>query len=138
MGNYRKDVAKDVHYAAKLVGAMAEDCGPCTQLVVTMALKDGVDPKTLSAIVRSDDAAMPDDVRLGARFARAALAHAPEADELRAQILATWGPRAVVSLVFGLTSARVYPTIKYALGHGKTCQRVVVAGTAVAVVRGAA
>jgi hypothetical protein len=34
-----------------------------------------------------------------------------------------------VSLAFGLTAARLYPTLKYALGHGRACTRVTVAGT---------
>jgi hypothetical protein len=37
-----------------------------------------------------------------------------------------------VSLAFAITAARVYPTSKYALGHGKACQRVVVAGETIA------
>ena len=37
MSNYCKDVSRDAYYAAKLVGTMTEDCGPCTQLVATMA-----------------------------------------------------------------------------------------------------
>jgi hypothetical protein len=42
-----------------------------------------------------------------------------------------WGRRAVVSLAFAITAARVYPTVKYALGHGKACTRVVVGGAPV-------
>lgn len=138
LGAYRKAVPPAVRAAAGLVGTIAEDCGPCTQLGVTMALREGVDPKVLSAIVRGDEAAMPDDVRLGYRFAKAALAHDPVADELRAQVVAKWGPRAAIALAFALTTARIYPTLKYALGHGKTCQRVVVAGTPVPVLRATA
>jgi hypothetical protein len=36
-----------------------------------------------------------------------------------------------VSLAFAITAARIYPTVKYALGHGKACMRVVVGGTPV-------
>ena len=32
------------------------------------------------------------------------------------------------AIALALTTARLYPTLKYALGHGKTCSRVVVAG----------
>jgi len=39
----------------------------------------------------------------------------------------------LISLAFGLAAARVFPTLKYALGHGVACQRVVVAGTPVAI-----
>jgi len=135
MGGYRKDVALDVWFAVKLTGSMAEDCGPCTQLGVAMALRAGVAPATIAAVVRGDDDALPEDVRLGVRFARAALAHSPDADEPRDEIVRRWGRRALISLAFAMTSARVYPSVKYALGHGRACQRVDVAGETVAVVR---
>src|SRR6185312_10328154 len=35
---YREVVPAEASFTAKIVGAMAEDCGPCTQLVVNMAL----------------------------------------------------------------------------------------------------
>ena len=138
LGNYRRDVPRDAYWASKLVGTVTEDCGPCTQLVVTMALGAGAEPRVLAAVLAGDDAALPADVLLAVRFARAALAHAPEADELREQITAKWGPRAVISLAFALTAARIYPTITSALGHGKSCQRVRVDGRDLAVVRSAA
>lgn len=125
---WRKDVPAEVCYAVKLVGTLEEDCGPCAQLMVTMALKDGVDRRAIAAVLRDDDAAMSDDVRLGVAFARATLLHAPAADALREAVLERWGKRGLVSLAFGLVGARVFPTLKYALGHGRSCQRVVVAG----------
>ena len=135
IGNYRKDVPKNMYWSAKLVGTVAEDCGPCTQLLVAMALEDGADAKVISAVLAGTDAALPAEVLLGVKFARAALAHAPEADELREQIVKAHGARAIVSLAFAICAARFYPTLKYALGHGKACQRVTVAGENVAVAR---
>ncbi len=131
MTSYRKDVPPDVYYAVKLTGTVAEDCGPCTQLVVAMALRDGVAPRTLSTIL----AGTPEtpEVVLAVAFAKASLAHAPEADALRDEISRRWGPRALVSLAFALSGARIYPTIKYALGFGKACQKVVVAGEQIVV-----
>jgi hypothetical protein len=137
MGKYRRDVPAHVHYAASLTTLMHEDCGPCTQLGATMALADGVTPKVLASIIRGDVSAMSDEVALGVRFARATLAHSPEADDLREEIVGRWGKRALVSIAFGMTMSRVYPTMKYALGFGKACQRVVV-GDEQIVVRGAA
>ncbi len=133
LSEYRRDVPLAAYYAAKVVGTLHEDCGPCTQLVVTMALADGVEPGVLSAVVAHNEAAYSEDVALAVQLARAVLAHDPAADELRETIRKRWGPRAVVSLAFAITSARIFPTLKYALGHGKTCQRVVVAGTPIAV-----
>jgi len=135
IGAYRKDVPKNMYWGAKLVGTVSEDCGPCTQLLVAMAIEDGADPKMLSAVLANNEAAMTEEVLLGVRFARAALAHAPEADEHRDEILKRHGQRAIVSLSFAICAARFYPTLKYALGHGKACQRVVVAGEPVAVAR---
>jgi alkylhydroperoxidase family enzyme len=130
---YRRDVPVDVYYAAKLTAIVAEDCGPCSQLVVAMALGDGVDPRTVAAVVAGDehDAVLGEPARLGVRFARAVLAHDPAADELREIVARRWGPRAVVSLAFAITASRLFPTLKYALGHGKACQRVEVAGEVV-------
>lgn len=138
LGNYRKGTPREAHYAAKLVGTMGEDCGPCTQLVVSMALRDGVDPRQIAAILRGDLAAMTPAVRLGVTFARAALAHDPAADGLREEVVAAWGETAVIAIAFALASARIYPTVKYALGHGKACQRIQVAGVPIHVVRSAA
>jgi hypothetical protein len=131
LSRYCRDIPFDVYYAAKLIGTLSEDCGPCTQLMVTMALRDGVAPRTIAAVLEGNAAALDDDVRLGVQFARTTLAHDPAADPLRDDIVRRWGPRALVSLAFAIAAARLYPTIKYALGHGKACQRVVVAGESI-------
>jgi hypothetical protein len=133
LSGYRKDVPADVCFAVKLVGTMVEDCGPCTQLMVTMALKEGVDRRTIAAVLRGDLDSLSPEVRLGVEFARASLAHDPAADALREEIVRRFGPRGLVSIAFGLVGARIYPTLKYALGHGRACQRVVVAGEPVRV-----
>jgi hypothetical protein len=96
-----------------------------------MAERRGVRPEVIRAVLTDDIAAMPDDVALAWRFTKAVLAHDPAADDYRAVIVERWGPRAVVSLAFAITTARIYPTVKYAMGHGKTCRRIVVGGTAV-------
>ncbi len=127
---WRKAVPVEVYYGAKLTGTLAEDCGPCTQLIVTMALHDKVDPNIVRAIVTHDEAAAG-DAALGMRFARAVLARSVEADAPRAEIERRWGQRAVLSCAFALTAAKFFPTLKYALGHGRACQKVVVAGTTV-------
>ncbi len=128
MAQYRQEVPLEAWYAAKLVGTLGEDCGPCTQLVAGMAEREGVAPATIRAILRRQLAAMPADAALGYRFTQAALEHDLEADALRAEVVHRWGRRALVSLAFALTSARIFPTLKYALGHGHSCVRVRVGG----------
>lgn len=100
-----------------------------------MAERQGVSPAVLRAILTDDVAAMPDEVVLAWRFTRATLAHDPAADGYRREIVRRWGPRAVVTLAFAITTARMYPTVKYAMGHGQICSRVIVGGTPVAIDR---
>jgi hypothetical protein len=131
LGRFRRDVPLDAWCAAGITAVRAEDCGPCTQLGVTMAERAGVSASVLRAVLADDSDGMPPDVALVWRFTRATLAHDPTADEYRGEILKRWGRRALVSLAFAITAARIYPTVKYALGHGQACMRVVVAGTPV-------
>jgi hypothetical protein len=117
--------------AAGLVGTLLEDCGPCAQLGADMATAGGVKPEVIRAIVSGDERAMGETATLAWRFARASLERDMEAaDPLREEILRRWGERGLVAIALQLTAARTYPTLKYALGYGKACSRVVVAGVA--------
>jgi hypothetical protein len=128
ISRYRKNVPPAVRSAAGIVSVMSEDCGPCTQLGVDMAERGGVDPAVLRAIVARDFAAMPDDVALVVRFTEATLRHAPEADELREQVVGRFGKRGLIALAFAMLAGRMYPTLKYALGHGHACMRLSIGG----------
>ncbi|MFZ3352137.1 MAG: hypothetical protein WA268_14835 [Xanthobacteraceae bacterium] len=132
---YRKDVPLAAWCAAGIVAVMAEDCGPCTQLSIDMAEREGVDPEILRAVVARDYAAMPYEVALTTRFTEATLRHAPQADDLREEVVRQFGQRGLISLAFAMVAARSFPTLKYALGHGQACQRVTVGGEARPVLR---
>src|SRR5262249_37008805 len=121
----------EVWCAAGLTAVREEDCGPCTQLGVTMAERAGVKPAVLRAVLADNPDAMPPEVALVWKFTRATLAHDATADEYREAIVQRWGRRALVSLAFAITAARIYPTVKYALGHAKACMRVTVGGAPV-------
>lgn len=138
MTQYHKDVPAEAWHAAKIAATLHEDCGPCTQLVVTMAERDGVDPALLRALLAGDEARMTGDAALGWRHARAVLVHDVAAAPLREEILRRWGPRALVSVAFAIAAGRLFPTVKYGLGHGIACSRVTVGGDAVPVARRAA
>jgi len=119
--------------AAGLVGTMAEDCGPCTQISCDIALEHGVDPAVLRSILAGDEQGMGETAALAWRFARASLARDMEAcDPLRDEIVRRWGDRGLAALSLAITAARMYPTLKYALGYGKACSQVTVDGEAVA------
>ena len=136
LGRFRRGIPIEPWCAAGITAVRHEDCGPCTQLGVQMAERAGVSAAVLRAVLTDNPDAMPPDVALVWRFTRATLAHDPAADEYREAIVQRWGRLGLVSLAFAMTAARIYPTVKYALGHGKACMRIVVAGTPVALDHG--
>lgn len=129
LGKYRHEAPLDALAAAAITAVKREDCGPCTQLGVSMAEQSGVDPKVLKAVLTEDPDAMSDDAALAWRFTRATLDRDPAADDYRAVIIERWGSKALMSLTFAIVTSRLYPTVKYAMGHGKACTRIVVNGT---------
>lgn len=135
VSQHNEAAPKDALYAAKLIGAMHEDCGPCTQLVVNMALEAGVGREQVEAVLRRDLSAMSDAAALAFRFADAVVQRRPEEDELRAEVHRQWGGKGVVDLTFALQFSRMYPMIKAGLGYAKECRRVTVGGKSVDVVK---
>jgi hypothetical protein len=127
VAKYRRDVPVSVYYAAKITAAIAADCGPCAQLIVSIAEAEGVVTSTLHALVAGDRAALTEDERLGFDLAQTTLAREP-GDTVRAAILERFGHRGLVSLAYGLVSAQAFPTFKYAVGYGHACTRIRVDG----------
>ena len=111
-------------FAARIRAILWEDCGPCSQLVVNMALEAGLQPAIVRAIIEQDLPALPADIALVLQFTELVLAHDPQADALRDNILALWGSKGLITLSFAISAYRVYPTLKYSLGYGKACSRI--------------
>lgn len=131
---HREDTPTDAWFAAKIASVIREDCGPCTQLGVRMAEREGVDAEILRAIVEGDERAMSESAALGFAFANAVLDRDILASErLRHAIVERWGERALVTLAFAISSVRVFPAVKYALGHAQACSRVSIDGRIVPV-----
>ena len=135
---HREAVPIDASFAAKIVGALAEDCGPCTQLVVDMALEAGMPEDQIEAVLRRDPRAMNEATLLGFRFADTVVRRASEDDEFRDAVRAQWGPKGVIDLTLALQMGRMFPMVKAGLGYARECRRVAVGGNNVDVVKQAA
>jgi hypothetical protein len=135
---HREVIPVEASFAAKLVGALAEDCGPCTQLCVDMALEAGVRKDQIEAVLRRDVRAMNDATILGFRFADAVARRSADDDEYRDAVRAQWGEKGVIDLTMALQMGRMFPMVKSALGYAKECRRVTVSGHHVDVVKQAA
>jgi hypothetical protein len=129
--SWREGVPRDVWYAARLAALLEQDCGPCAQLLVTMAERSGIDSRMLSAVIERRYDALDEGLAVSARFASAVVRGETEANGHRERLVELYGRRALLALAFGITASCLYPTLKRALGYDKECRRVVVAGRAV-------
>jgi hypothetical protein len=135
---HREVVPIEASYAAKIVGALAEDCGPCTQLVVDMALEAGMARDQVEAVLRRDARAMNDETMLAFRFADSLVRRSGDDDEFRDAVRAQWGQKGVIDLTLALQLGRMFPMVKAGLGYARECRRVTVDGHDVDIVKQAA
>lgn len=126
MSDHRDHLPKDAWYAAKLAAALSEDCGPCSQLVVDMALRDGVASSSIAALLRDDMSGAGDDASLGFRYGRGVAQNSADCVTVAEEAEKRFGKRGVVSLDFAVACSRVYPTLKRGLGHGAACAKLTV------------
>jgi hypothetical protein len=117
---------------------LSEDCGPCTQLCVDMALEAGMPRDQIEAVLRRDTRAMSDTNRLAYRFADAVVRRTSDDEEYRDAVRAQWGQKGVIDLTLALQMGRMFPMVKAALGYAKECRRVTVDGHNVDVIKQAA
>lgn len=123
---YRGPLSDSARHGVKLVAAMHEDCGPCLQLGVTLALSAGVPrEKIVSVLCRepTGDA----DTDLVVNFARAVLAKSADESELRERVVARFGQDGLTAVAFVLTGTRMYPMLKAVLGYAQ-CHPVIQVG----------
>ncbi len=138
LSRHREAAPKAAVFAAKLVSALVEDCGPCAQLVVNMAREAKVAPSDIAAVLKRDAEAMSADAALGFRFAEAIAYRLPDEDDVRDAVRAAWGEKGVIDLSLAFAIGRVFPMTKAGLGYAKACRRVTVDGQGVDVVKRAA
>lgn len=127
MSGHRDRVPADASFAARLAAALSEDCGPCTQLVVDMALESGVAPGKLAALLRGDLDQAGAEAALGFRYGIAVAHNTADAQPLSEEVERKFGKAALVSMAYAVASARVYPALKRGLGHGAACTKIQVA-----------
>ncbi|WP_424630846.1 hypothetical protein [Bradyrhizobium sp. SYSU BS000235] len=138
VSRHREIVPVEAYFAAKLVGALKEDCGPCVQLVVDMALEAGMPNNQVEAVLRGDVSAMTGPTAIAFHFAGATVQRSLDADGYRDVVRAEWSDKGVVELTLALTISRVFPMLKAGLGYAALCRRIRVEGHNVDVIKQAA
>lgn len=124
LGKYTGGLSSEAHFAVRLMGTMAGDCGPCVQLGVKMAREAGVDDGAIEAVLLQEDERLLPETALCVRFARSLLRRDAELEQHREQVTARFGKKGAVAIAYALIASYMYPTLKYALGQGHGCTRI--------------
>ena len=122
---FRGRLDRDAYHVARIVTTCGEDCGTCVQIAVRLALADGVSPELLGSLIPGGRGSLPASLRPIAEYAAAVL----RADDLRVtalipEIERTFGPHAIGELAIAIAGARVFPTMKRAMGLAVSCAKV--------------
>jgi hypothetical protein len=127
MAQYRGPLPASAHFGARLVAALHDDCGPCLQLGVTMALRAGV-PNDVVTHILCDEPTGDGDVDLVVHFSRSVLSKAADESELREQIVQRFGQDGLTAIALSIAGVRIYPMLKAVLGYAE-CYPSVQVGT---------
>ncbi len=125
MSAYRKALPLDAHYVARIATMQGEDCGPCTQLNLRMAVEEGVDREMLRALLDAPSG-LPEPLRDVADHCRAVVEGGLDDPERAARLRWNYGEEGFAELAVCIAGSRIYPTAKRALLEAGTCERLTV------------
>ena len=121
--NYRHALPKEPFHIARLVTDMVEDCGTCVQLVVNVALKDGMSPQLLQSALDGELGNLPLELVDVYHFVNR-IASGEDDPDLRERLIARYGEEGFVELALAMSAPKIYSTLKRALGYSISCSRV--------------
>ncbi|MEM7469331.1 MAG: hypothetical protein AAF387_20940 [Pseudomonadota bacterium] len=121
---FRGDTPTEAWYIFKLLGCLSEDCGPCAQLVVEMALSEELPPDMLAAVLAGKRELLSPLQRLYYDYACAVITHDITIAELGQRLVEEHGATSTVAAGIALITGKAYPVMKYALGHGQHCAQI--------------
>lgn len=123
LAQHRKHLPPEPYHLARITTTRHEDCGTCVQVEVTYALRAGISAEIVRAVAEGSADTLPDSLAEVVRYTEAIVA-AADAPELRDTLRARYGEEGLVELALGIAAARVFPTVKRALGHAEACSLV--------------
>lgn len=138
INQYKGDAPPALWYGAGIASMIDGDCGPCLQLMVDGAMHEGVSQGDIAALLAGDLESASEEARLGFLLGKAAIENDPAALEHRERVIVRYGEKALIGLAYVAATARVYPVLKRALGHGAACHRIKIGAREAPVVRKAA
>lgn len=118
---YRNALPLDAYFVASVATMRGEDCGPCAQLNLRMAVEAGVDRDLLAMLIEAPEK-LPAPLR-DVHDHAVAVTRGPAPDpEVAERIRAHYGDEAFAELAVCITGNRVFPTLKRALMRANHCE----------------
>ncbi|HXY35993.1 MAG TPA: hypothetical protein VEI07_17285 [Planctomycetaceae bacterium] len=120
LAQYRRALPADASAVAHLVAARSEDCGPCVQIGINLALRDGVSKDILRAVYDRQPDRLPPNLADVYHFAESVVSGG-EDETLRQRIRDHYGDEALIEMGLGMAVARTFPLVKRTIGYAKSC-----------------
>jgi alkylhydroperoxidase family enzyme len=123
LAQYRRALPADASAVAHLVAARSEDCGPCVQIGVNFALRDGVSKEIVRAVLDRQPDRLPPKLADVYRFADSVVSGGDD-DALRERVRGRYGDEALIEMGLAMAVGRTFPVVKRAIGYAKSCSLV--------------
>jgi alkylhydroperoxidase family enzyme len=120
LAQYRRELPADASAVAHLIAARSQDCGPCVQIGVNLALQDGVSRDILRAVLDRKPDQLPPDLADVYHFAESVVS-GEEDDILRQRVREHYGDEALIEIGLAMAVGQTFPIVKRAIGYTKSC-----------------
>lgn len=121
LATHRKAAPLEAWHLVRLGATQAQDCGPCVQVVVNVAVREGVAPDLLRRALAGSLQGLHAEAFA---FGRAVSSGEGDAEALRGSLKGALGEAAAVELALAAATAAVFPILKRGLGRANACSLV--------------
>lgn len=117
----RRHLPPEAYHAARVVGALAADCGTCLEAEVNLARRAGVPAEVVAALLRVGGEGLEPGVAAVARLARAVVGDRADDPEAREAVRTAYGEAGLIEAAYAMNGAALLPGVKRAMGHAIAC-----------------
>lgn len=120
LGQFRGVAPKELLAIVKIATVRAEDCGPCLELALKMMAEEGVENPIIQGALHGGKGLSPEYLEVH-DYARAVTLNQAMDPDCLPRLRKRWGEDVMAELAVTCLAAGLYPAIKRALGHAKSC-----------------
>jgi len=123
LSGHQEKLDAEEYWVAKLAAMQVEDCGECLQLNVRMALEGGASKSIIKAALKGGST-LPDALKDVYDYARYVASNDIVDTKLIDRITSRYDKGSLLEFGICIATAKVFPTIKRALGYTKSCSLI--------------